>query len=69
MSPRRAFSFGVNLGLGLIGGTLAWASFSWLAMLEPSLSTFLAILTVGGGIGALVTLGLGSLRNILLRDA
>ncbi|MSU88271.1 hypothetical protein GE300_01405 [Rhodobacteraceae bacterium 2CG4] len=54
-----------NLALGALGGTVAFAATVELLLLEPGVSVFLQFLVIGGISGALMTLAIGSLRNIL----
>lgn len=63
--PARTMSGAINVALGLIGGTLSWAATVEVAALEQSLSTFMVVFGVGAVTGGLLTLGVGSLRNLL----
>ena len=54
--PERAFNGNLNIALGLLGGTMAWAASVDLAALAPSVSTFLTILIIGNVCGAMLML-------------
>ena len=63
--PSRRFNGGTNVAIGLVGGTLAWTTVTELFAINAGLDSFLAILVFGALCGALLTMGLASLRNIL----
>ncbi|MEO1273898.1 MAG: hypothetical protein AAFV96_00470 [Pseudomonadota bacterium] len=62
--PERASSGIMTLGLGLIAGTLSFVG-AELTDLVPGVTAYLQILLSGGCVGALMALGVGSLRKIL----
>ncbi|MHA3976253.1 hypothetical protein ACW9UR_01095 [Halovulum sp. GXIMD14794] len=65
LMPERSVHGTLNLVLGILGGTIAFATTVELLHIEPAVSVFLQFLIIGGGTGAAFTLAVGSLRNIL----
>lgn len=63
--PGRSVHGTLNLVLGVLGGTIAFAMTFELLNIVPTVSVFLQFLIIGGATGAAFTLGIGSLRNIL----
>ncbi len=64
--PRMSLVGAINILFGLIGGVAVWAAAYELSLLAPNFTVLLSLLVLGGLGGALLTLGAGSLRNIVL---
>lgn len=66
--PNQSTHGAMNILCGMIGGMLAFAATIGLLQLAPGVSVFLQFVLVSAISGALVTLGSGSLRNVM-RDS
>lgn len=65
--PQRAVGGSLNLGFGIVGGGALWAAALESSRLEPAITSLMLTLALGALGGAMVTMGAGSLRNILSR--
>lgn len=65
--PQHTLSGILNTAIGVIAGTAVWAMTEGMSFAEPSITGLVTVIALCGFGGAVASLTLGILRNVLLR--